>query len=112
MKVCFDGIGQLLATFLDDGTAAEGQVCGVTAGATVGGCQAGDRFCGVVCHAAGGTAAVQLKGYVTVSYTGTAPAVGYAALTADGAGGVCAGGSVSYLVLDVDTAAGTVGFVL
>ena len=62
-------------------------------------------------------AAVRTSGYVKMTYTGTAPAVGYAALAATGAASVKAdtaspavGGE--HLVIDVDTTAKTVGFML
>ncbi len=113
MKVCFDGVGQELVTFLETGGLKEGQVCIVTANGTVGACSASDRFCGVVSHVDKGLAAVQVRGYVETQYSGdTAPTVGYCALAADGEGGVTASGTVTYLVICVDTAAKTVGFVL
>ena len=52
---------------------------------------------------------VQLGGLASVKYSGTAPAVGYAELMADGSGGVSKPGEnqsgSSYLVLSVDSAA-------
>ena len=53
---------------------------------------------------------VQLGGLAEVEYSGTAPAVGYAELVADGTGGVSKLGDnqsgSAYLVLSVDSAAG------
>lgn len=50
---------------------------------------------------------------ITVPYTGTAPAVGYAGLSADGTGGVKADSAGrSRLVADVNEADKTVTFVL
>ncbi|MEA4946652.1 MAG: hypothetical protein VB058_03705 [Oscillospiraceae bacterium] len=58
-------------------------------------------------------ATVKLDGFVTVPYTGAAPAVGFSALSADAAGGVRVNAAGrEYLVLEVDTAAKTVGFIL
>ena len=52
---------------------------------------------------------VQLGGLASGKYSGTAPAVGYAELVADGSGGVSKPGEnqsgSSYLVLSVDSAA-------
>ena len=61
----------------------------------------------------GGACAVALGGMVTASYTGTAPALGWSDLQADGSGGVkTASGGRSYLVADVDESGKTVTFVL
>ena len=68
-------------------------------------------FCGVVRAVAhdGKACTVQLGGLASVKYSGTAPAVGYAELMADGSGGVSKPGEnqsgSSYLVLSVDSAA-------
>ena len=53
-------------------------------------------------------------GYVELPYTGTAPAVGYALLAADGKGGVrtAASGGRSCLVVHVDTAEKKIGLFL
>lgn len=61
--------------------------------------------------------AVALGGMVTAGYTvpaeGAAPALGWSGLSADGEGGVQADADGStYLVVDVDTTAKTVTFVL
>ena len=71
-------------------------------------------FCGVSVSVSGNYAGVQLTGMVTLPYTGTtAPAVGYAALIADGAGGVKADSKGrSYLVVNVDSTNKKVSFML
>ena len=63
-----------------------------------------------VCGAHDGKACtVQLGGLASVKYSGTAPAVGFSELVADGSGGVSKPGEnqsgSSYLVLSVDSAA-------
>ena len=70
--------------------AASGLTAGVpvavSANDTVSSAGADAKFCGVGVNVNGGYAGVQLCGAVTLPYTGTeAPAVGYAALAADGA---------------------------
>lgn len=58
---------------------------------------------------------VKTAGYVELGYSGTAPAVGYATLAADAAAGkvkTVTSGGAQYLVIKVDTAAGTVGFIM
>lgn len=113
MNISFDGMNQWAATFATS-DAVEGHVVKMTAGATVGACTDGDSFCGVTAaKRAGDACAVQLAGVVTAPYTGTAPTVGYAKLSANGTGGVKASSTGrEYLVLDIDPSANTVTFVL
>lgn len=100
MKLSYEGIGQWAATFACDDL-AEGELVKVSANGTVAACAAGDDFCGMV-----------TAGY-TVPAEGAAPALGWSGLSADGEGGVQADADGStYLVVDVDTTAKTVTFVL
>ena len=105
-KISFEGIGEKVATFEAKSGLERGKVCKVTAAAEVGGCGAGDRFCGVALGVSEELAAVQVGGFVTVGYSGTVVA-GFTKLSADGSGGVKAdaAGGTEYLVVDVDTAA-------
>ena len=107
MNVSFEEIGRLAVTFADSGCTA-GQVCKVSANGTVAPCAAGDKLCGLVEGVRNHHAAVQVAGFAAVSYTGTAPAVGYVNLCADGSGGVKAGTGREYLVVSVDETAKTV----
>ena len=106
MNVSFEEIGRLSATFHHAGGLAN-QVCKLSAAETVNACSDGDAFCGVIESVRGQMAGVQLHGFAEVTYTGSAPAVGYANLQANGQGGVKAAGSRSYLVVSVNTAAHT-----
>ena len=111
MSVSFHGIGQVCATFLGDGT--EGQVVKMSGKGTVAACSAGESFCGVALCAKDDACAVQVAGFVTVTYSGTEPAPGYAALAADGSGGVkIVESGREYLVADADTTAKTVTILL
>ena len=111
MSVSFHGIGQVCATFLGDGT--EGQVVKMSSKGTVAACSAGESFCGVALCAKDDACAVQVAGFVTVPYSGTEPAPGYAALAADGSGGVkIVESGREYLVADADTTAKTVTILL
>ena len=111
MSISYEGIGEWCATFVC-GAVSEGDIVKVSTNRTVGKCTAGDGFCGVVRAVAhdGKACTVQLGGLASVKYSGTAPAVGYAELVADGSGGVSKPGEnqsgSSYLVLSVDSAAG------
>ena len=106
--IAMDMNHELLATFLAEEGMEAKHVCKITANGTVGPCQSGEAFCGMVSTVRGGYAGVVLHGVVTASYSGAAPAVGKTALCADGKGGVTAGGNDTCLVLDVDDAAKTV----
>ena len=111
MSVSFHGIGQVCATFLGDGT--EGQVVKMSGKGTVAACSAGESFCGVALCAKDDACAVQVAGFVTVPYSGTEPAPGYALPAADGSGGVkIVGSGREYLVADADTTAKTVTILL
>lgn len=114
MKISFEGIGQWAATFAC-ADVGEGDLVKASANGTVAVCSDGDAFCGqVISLARGGDAcSVQLGGFITADYSGAAPAVGWANLAADGSGGVkVSAASPSYLVVDVDAAAGIVTFAL
>lgn len=111
MKVSFEEIGAMTATFYAQEGVEGGQVVQVTGDGTVGACAAGDRFCGAALAVAGDhMAAVQVGGFCTLK-AGSGVAPGWAGLTADGAGGVrpAAEGETGRecLVVSVDAAAGT-----
>ena len=75
-------------------------------------CGENEKFCGLCVAADGDYAAVQTAGYVSVGYTGSAPAVGWIKL-AGGGEGVCQSETGrEYLVVDVDEINMTVGFML
>ena len=109
MKLSYEGIGAWCATFeVDPETVAEGQVVKIGASNTAAACSAADKFCGVVRSLRAGVCAVQLGGLAEVKFSGTAPAAGWATLTADGKGGVCTAESgQTCLVAAVDETAGT-----
>lgn len=110
MKVSYGDIGQVCVTFARNAGVEMGQVCKISGNGQVAKCADGDQFCGAVLTARGDYAGVCLSGFVTAAYTGTAPTVGYAALSADGAGGVKvdATNGRQILVAAVDTAQKTV----
>ena len=114
MNVSFEGIGQWCATFACNGEVAEGHMVKVSGNGEVKVCAAGDAFCGKVSAVSrdGKACAVVLGGMVTADCS-SAPALGWANLSADGNGGVKADSAgKSYLVVDVDAAAGKVTFAL
>ncbi len=96
----------------------EGKPVKVSANGTVALASGEERFFGVVLSVSEDhqVAVVQTHGFVTVPYTGAAPALGYTELVADGTGGVkvptTAGTGIPYWVVAVDTANQTVTFLL
>ena len=113
MSVSFEGIGQVCATFLGSGL-TEGHVVRMAGQAEAGACGDGDPFCGVALCCKDDACTVQVSGFVTVGYSGAAPAVGWCSLAADGKGGVktAASGGTPCLVADMDTTAKTVTIML
>ena len=114
MKICYEGIGQWAATFEAEGV-SEGGAVKLGGNGKVTACAAGDSFCGVaLCLSHDGSGCtVQLSGMAQLAYTGTAPAVGYAKLSANGSGGVKTDSNGrEYLLVEVDTTEKTVTMVL
>ncbi len=113
MKVSFEGLGELVASFVNGGDALKGKLVKLSANSTVAAATDGEVFAGMCIHADDAFAEVVLSGCVTCTYSGTAPAVGYVKLVSAGNGAVkTAAGGREYLVLKVDEAASTVSFVM
>ncbi len=114
MEVSFNGFGEQVATFEAESAVKAGSMVKMTANGTVGICAEKEQFCGIVLSARDGFAAVQLGGYMgNVPYIGTDMAVGYKTVVAAANGKIqvdATGRSV--LVIDVDTASSTCGFIL
>lgn len=102
-KVSFEGIGEMMVTFL----AEEGLTAGpvkMTGDGKVGPCGDGDAFCGVALEVNDGLALVQLKGFIKVN-CGDAVAVGYTKLSANASGGIKTNESgTAYLVVEAGSA--------
>ena len=110
MKVCFEDIGHMSATFAAQ-SGEGGEPVRMSSNGTVIACADGEVFCGVMESLRGGYAGVQLHGFVTLPYSGTAPSLGYNELMANGAGGVkVASGGRKVLVVSVDSTAMAVTF--
>lgn len=114
MNVSFDGFNENVLTFNYQGDVCSEALVKISSNGTVAPCADGDKIAGVARNADGECAAVQVGGYVTCAYTGTAPTVGYCGMLAGGANAVKSAttGGIMYLVLDVDTVTKTVGFLL
>ena len=115
MKVSFGGIGESVATFYNsefEGAAA-GDFVKLSGNGEVAACANGNAVCGLCISADDNFAAVQIGGFVKAVYSGAAPALGYAKLSAAGGNVVKADLSGrDYLVIEFDTSAKTVGFIL
>ena len=107
MDICFEGIGQMVATFATDEELIPGMAVALKKSGTVGLDGEGKTLCGVTVGAArNGAVAVQIGGVVKVGCSdSTELTVGYAALDCDGDGKVtksAEGNGVKCLVLAVD----------
>lgn len=101
-KVSFEEIGCVAATFHAQEGVAAGRAVALTGNGQVGPCGDGAGLCGVALSAEDGVAGVQVKGFMTVPFSGSL-AVGPAQLAGDGAGGVKAlAGGTAALVVEVD----------
>lgn len=114
MSIKFNGLMNEVATFKVASKITAGTPVNVSANDTVAASASGAAFCGVAANYNNGLQGVQLRGYALLSYTSTAPTVGYSLLVANGAGGVKvdATNGKAYLVVNVDTTAKTVGVIL
>lgn len=113
MTISFNGFQETAATFKAGTVVGEGMPVKIAESFTADNCADADEFCGVALKARGGFVSVQMSGFVTLPYSGTAPSPGYNTLAADGAGGVkLAAGGRKLLVLETDALAGTVGVLL
>ena len=106
MDICFEGVGQVAATFQVGGENVQpGMAVALTNDGTVGLGADGDLPCGVLLGGVrGGAAAVQIGGAAKTAYTGTTPKAGWQQLALDGKGGVktVTTGGLNCLVLAVD----------
>ena len=106
MEICFEGIGQVVATFHTEDELTPGMAVTLKDGGTVGLGDGNSPLCGVTVGAArGGAVAVQIGGVAKAGCSGSAvPAVGYRKLACDSAGKLTQSesGGVTCLVLAVD----------
>ena len=108
MSVSYEGIGYLAVTFPVKNSSAN-KLCKVNSQGQVENCSDGDHFCGYVVSVEKEYAAVQLEGFVKVSFTGTTPARGYTKLSANNYGGVKVDtNGREYLVVEYSSADSTV----
>ena len=109
MDICFEGIGQVVATFqTKDKTLAAGMAVTLTDNGEVRLGENGKPLCGVTVGAVrNGAVAVQIGGVVKVSCSDDKLELGWQELVCDGDGGVKTAdetGGMKFLVLAVDEA--------
>lgn len=107
MSICFDGIGEVAATFrMKEGAQLkQGNAVTLTGNGEMGLGSGSDPLCGIVLHTEkDGCASVQIGGLAEIACSGgTAPAVGRQTLCVDGAGKVQTTDSgAEFMVLSVD----------
>lgn len=113
MNNYFTGFNTKEITLMAAETVKVGSAVGLKDSITVTVPSAGAAFCGVCTAVRNNRASVVLTGHTTVSYSGTAPAVGYCKLVSDGNGGVKVGDSGrEYLVVEVDSAEKTIDILM
>lgn len=115
MSVSLNGFLEHIATLKTLGKLKKGMPVKLSDNLTVGECDEGDVFAGVVVGSNETFAAVQLTGYIKLCYSGeTAPTIGYNLLSADGEGKVCVNSQSgrALLVAEVDTTDKTIGLIL
>lgn len=113
MRVGFSGTAEVVLSFEAGGGLTPGYPVSLCGNDTVTNATEGALPIGVCLHERCEIASVQVKGFLELPYSGTAPQVGYNSLVADGAGGVkTAAGGLSCLVVHVDTDAKTLGLYL
>lgn len=108
MSVSIKGYKANAVTLIAAQGLAKGDLVKISANNTAAACAAGNVPCGLCLSTDGSYACVQLEGYMKIKYTGTAPALGNAIITADGNGGIkTAATGKNVLVVSVDTASTT-----
>lgn len=116
MSVAFNGMENQVVTFRT-GTVAAGNPVVMSANDTVKNAGNGTAPVGILLNKRSGHGAVQIRGFVQVSYSGSAaPSLGWNSLVADGSGGMrlAASGETGRdcLVVNLNTADKTMGLFL
>ena len=112
MSVSFNGYDEGIVTFEAASGVAAGNPVAVSANGKVTAVTS-NAFCGICKSVRNGYAAVQLKGYVQMPSTGSI-SLGYSKLAAAAGGKIKADSTNGreYLVVDFDSTANVVGFIL
>ncbi len=113
MSVSYEGFNMNALTFHCSSEIGKGMPVKIDKSDSIMLCGDGDEIHGVVIDSDEKYASVQVKGIVTLPYTGTAPATGFNNLGANGNGGVkVSENGGRYLVVSIDETAKTVTFLM
>ena len=114
MSLSYKGVGDKCLTFIKGSAlTVQGNLVTVSANSTVAPSASGEAFAGIVKSVNDGFVSVQVGGYLELTYDGTAPSFGRIFLQASTSPTVVksATSGVRVLVVKVDTANSTVGFI-
>ena len=107
MAISFDKIGDVCATFYGD--AQKGDIVTISSSNTVSKAAAGNSIAGVCVDNTNGKCTVMVKGFVTLTYSGTAIPVGRQTIVSAGDNAVkTADTGMSVLVVSADTTTKTI----
>ena len=114
MSISFKGFNEQVLTFNTSAQLAAGTLVKMNGSATVAPCSSGDKIIGVVLSCRDNLASVQVGGYISLPYSGTAPAPGYCGICAADSTKIKTDNSAGKLlsVVESDTTAGTAGILL
>lgn len=111
--ITHEAIGQACITLYTHTELKTGVPCTVSHNNVAAAAKSGGAIAGIVADCKKGMATVIVRGFVTVKYSGTAPALGMSAICAGENGSVTAAESGNcYLVTQVDATNKTVTFML
>ena len=113
MNAYLNGFDRKEVTLNASATAKEGNTVNLLNKSTVGSSPVDTNFIGVCSAIRKGLASVVLRGYVTVSFSGETPSLGYNKIASNGTGGIKLSDSGrDILVADVDLVNDTCGIIL
>ncbi len=112
MSISFKGFNEQILTFKVQGEIENGSLVKMSDSATVVPCENGDDFVGIAVHVHGSIASVQVGGYASLPYSGSAPALGRCTISAADSAQIKSGGDKTVTVIELDETNSTAGILL
>lgn len=114
MSISFKGFNEQVLTFNTSAELDAGTLVKMNGSGTVAPCASGDKIMGVVLACRNNIASVQVGGYISLPYSGTAPTPGYCGICAADSTKIKTDNSAGKLlaVLETDTTASVAGILL
>ena len=113
MSISFKGFNEQVITFRTESELEAGTLVKVSGSATVAAATSGEDFIGIVVCTHGDIAAVQVGGYVSLPYSGSAPTLGTASIApADSKTVTASDSGKTVTVVELDTENSTAGILL